>query len=53
MEQNILDRDFNIVHSNRDMENDWDDYVRNHSEGSIYHISAWLSILEKKRVRNV
>ncbi len=37
----------NIIELTEGLENDWDDYVRNHPDGTIYHQIAWKKLIQQ------
>jgi len=43
----------NIIVAGSEIDSKWNEYVQNHAEGTIYHNSSWLNIIEKESVQKV
>lgn len=44
-EQKII-KEIKIIRAGSEIDSKWDEYVRNHAGGTIYHNSSWLTIIE-------
>lgn len=53
MKEQILKNDTNVIRTDTEMNSKWDEYVQNHSEGTIYHTSSWLTIIEMETGRSI
>ncbi|MCH7516557.1 MAG: hypothetical protein IIB08_05475, partial [Bacteroidetes bacterium] len=42
-----------VIMAGSDIDSKWDDYVHKHADGTIYHNSAWLDVIEKESGQKV
>ncbi|GMR25747.1 MAG: hypothetical protein BMS9Abin39_1072 [Ignavibacteria bacterium] len=47
------EKKLNIIMAGSEMDSKWDDYVHKHADGTIYHNSAWLDVIEKESGQKV
>ena len=53
MNDQLSKKGIEVIRADTDLNSKWDEYVKNHTDGTIYHTSSWLTIIEMETGRNI